>query len=539
MLRKKLLAIALLCATPAIPLSTFAQGRGGGGNGQPGQGRQQQQQQQTQTQQGDAAQRPARPLIADEPAVVTQHEITVGGKTLKYTATTGYIPIKNPATLENEAHMFYVAYTLDGAGPKEKRPVTFAFNGGPGSASVFVHMGAMGPKRVKMLPDGAMPPPPYELEDNQQTWLDQTDLVFIDAIGTGYSRPDRPDLGAKFWGVRGDIAAFGEFVRVYISKNSRWASPLFIAGESYGTTRAAGMAGYLVDNGIAVNGVVLISTVLNFQTIRFGIGNDLPYILFLPTYTATAWYHHKLPADLQGSLKKATDEARKFAETEYTVALQKGDKLTAAERTAIVDKIARFTGLDKDYIEKSNLRIDQPHFGAELLRNEGRTAGRLDSRFKGYNSSGVSERMDFDPANTALNPPYDQTFNNYVRNDLGFKSDLDYVLSGQVGRWDYGVDQGYADTSQMLRSAFAKNPYLKLHVVCGYFDLATPFFGAEYTINHMGIDPGLKKNVTFSYYESGHMVYIDQKAHATLKREVTGFIQDSMEHNVEEHALRP
>ena len=188
--------------------------------------------------------------------------------------------------------------------------MTFAFNGGPGSASVYVHMGAMGPKRVKLLPDGAMPPPPYELEDNQETWLGQTDLVFIDAIGTGYSRPDRPELGTKFYGVRGDIAAFGEFVRVYISKNSRWASPLFIAGESYGTTRAAGMAGYLVDNGIAVNGVVLISTVLNFQTIRFGIGNDLPYILFLPTYTATAWYHHKLPADLQGNLKKTVEEAR-------------------------------------------------------------------------------------------------------------------------------------------------------------------------------------------------------------------------------------
>src|SRR5258708_6623307 len=369
MLRKKLLATALLLATPAIPLSSFAQGRGGGGgNGQqPGQGRQQQQQQ-TQTQQGDAAQRPARPLIGDEPPVVTQHEITVAGKTLKYTATTGYIPIKNHATLENEAHMFYVAYTLDGVGPKEKRPVTFAFNGGPGSASVYVHMGAMGPKRVKMLPDGAMPPPPYELEDNQQTWLDQTDLVFIDAIGTGYSRPDRPDLGAKFWGVRGDIAAFGEFVRVYISKNSRWASPLFIAGESYGTTRAAGMAGYLVDNGIAVNGVVLISTVLNFQTIRFGIGNDLPYILFLPTYTATAWYHHKLPADLQGNLKKTLDEARHWAETDYTVALQRGDKMTASERAAVVDKLARYTGLDKEYVEKSNLRIEQSHFAAELLR---------------------------------------------------------------------------------------------------------------------------------------------------------------------------
>ena len=213
--------------------------------------------------------------------------------------------------------------------------------------------------------------------------------------------------------------------------------------------------------------------------------------------------------------------------------------MTAAERAAVVDKLSRFTGLDKEYVEKSNLRIEQSHFSAELLRGENRTVGRLDGRFKGYNASNISERTDFDPANTALNPPYDQTFNNYVRNDLGFKSDLDYVLSGQVGRWDYGVDQGYADTSQMLRSAFAKNPYLKLHVVCGYFDMATPFFGTEYTINHMGIDPSLKKNVSFSYYEAGHMVYIDQKAHAQLKKDVEGFMLDAMEHNTDEHALRP
>ncbi|HZS47291.1 MAG TPA: peptidase S10 [Blastocatellia bacterium] len=534
MIRNKLLAMALLFALPFVAL---AQGRGNRqqGDGQPNQFNRQQQNQQSQQGEG---QRAARPLISDEAPVVTQHSIMLHGKELKYTATTGYIPIKNRQTGESEAHMFFVAYTVDGA-PKESRPVTFAFNGGPGSASVFVHMGAMGPKRVKMLDDGAMPPPPYQLEDNQNTWLDQTDLVFIDAIGTGYSRPDRPDLGAKFWGVRGDIEAFGEFVRMYITHYQRWASPLFIAGESYGTTRAAGLAGYLVDNGIAVNGVVLISTVLNFQTIRFGVGNDLPYVLFLPTYTAAAWYHHKLPADLQGNLKKTLDEVRKWAETDYTVALQKGDKLTPVERTAVIEKLNRYTGLDKDYIDKSNLRIEIFHFDTELLRDEKRTVGRLDSRFKGYNASNIAERPDFDPANTALNPPYDQTFNNYVHNDLGFKSDLDYVLSGGIGRWDYGIDQGYADTSQMLRSAFAKNPYLKVHVVCGYYDLATPFFAAEYTMNHMGVDPSLKKNITFSYYEAGHMVYIDQKAHAQLKKEVSGFIQDAMENNTEEHMLKP
>jgi carboxypeptidase C (cathepsin A) len=469
-----------------------------------------------------------RPAPVEEKPVVTRHEIRAGSRTLKYTVTTGMMPIKNQAG-DTEANIFFIAYTLDNGASASERPLMFSFNGGPGSSSVWLHLGALGPRRVKMLDDGGMPAPPFHLVDNEHTWLDQTDLVFIDPVGTGYSRAARPELASKFFGLQGDISSVGEFIRLYLTRYERWSSPLFLVGESYGTTRAAGLAGYLIDRGIAFNGVLLISTIMNFQTARFAQGNDLPYILFLPTYTATAWYHKKLPADLQQSLRKTLDEVEKWALTDYAAALAKGDLLTQQERQAVTEKLARYTGLDRRYIDNTNLRIEIMRFDKELLREQKRTVGRLDSRFKGMDALAASERPDFDPSMAAIRPPYTATLNSYVRTELGFKSDLEYyILGGGIGRWDWGTDNTYADTSGALRSAFAKNPHLKLFVAYGYYDLATPYFAAEYTINHMGLDPSLRGNIKTAYYEAGHMMYIDLKSLAQLKRDVAGFIQGAL-----------
>ena len=470
---------------------------------------------------------------AEKPPVVTHHEIQIKGRTLKYTATAGLMPISN-ADGEVEAHMFYIAYTLDDA--PAHRPLVFAFNGGPGSASVWLHLGVIGPRRVRLESNGSMPRPPFELVDNEFTWLDQADLVFIDPVGTGYSRPVKPDLGKKFWSVQGDIESVGEFIRLYLTRNERWNSPLFLAGESYGTTRAAGLSGYLVEHGIALNGIVLVSTVLNFQTLEFARGNDVPYVLYLPTYTATAWYHKKLPPDLQQQdLAKTLAEVKAWADTEYAAALARGDAMTPDERAAAVDKLSRYTGLSKTYVDEANLRIDEPHFCAELLRDQKLIVGRLDSRFTGINASGVSERTDYDPSEAGIRPPFTSMFNNYVRQELGYKSDVEYyILGGGVHGWEwlqnqrgYG-GQGYADVGPSLREAFVKNPYMKLFVAMGYFDLATPFHAAEYTFDHLGLSDGLRGNVTSGYYSAGHMVYIDGPSLSKLKADVSSFVAGAL-----------
>ena len=469
------------------------------------------------------------PAMTDTPPVVTKHELRVGSRTLHYTVTTGVMPLRNPATGETEARIFYMAYTLDGAGERSQRPLMFSFNGGPGSSSVWLHLGALGPRRTRMLDDGAMPPPPYQLVDNEQTWLDFTDLVFIDPVGTGYSRAARPDLAARYFGLQGDIQSVGEFIRLYLARNERWSSPLFLVGESYGTTRASGLSGYLVDRGIAFNGILLISTIMNFQTALFARGNDLPFVLFLPTYSAIAWYHKKLPADLQGDLRKTLDEVERWAANEYTVALAKGDRLTPAERQEVIDRLNRYTGLDKRFIDNSDLRIEIQRFDKELLRDEKRTVGRLDGRFKGIDALAVTDTPDFDPSMAAIRPPYTATFNDYVRRELGFKSDLEYfILGGGVGRWDFGSDNSYADTSAALRSAFSKNPYMKLFVASGYYDLATPYFATQYTLRHMGLDPSLQPGVTTTYYEAGHMMYIDTRELARLKADAAAFVRNSL-----------
>lgn len=463
--------------------------------------------------------------------VVTRHELKTADKVLRYSVTTGLMPLRNEQG-EVEAEIFFMAYVADRPGGPAQRPLMFSFNGGPGSSSVWLHLGALGPRRVKMQPDGAMPAPPYELVDNPHNWLEFTDLVFIDPVGTGYSRATKPELGKKFWGLQGDLDSVGEFIRLYLGRHERWASPLFLVGESYGTTRAAGLAGHLVERGIAFNGVLLVSSILNFQTARFTRGNDLPYVLFLPTYTATAWYHKQLPADLQvRPVAEVLKEVRAFAEGDYQEALARGDRLQGEARAAIRAQLARFTGLSPEYLEESDLRIHIQRFCKELMRDEKRTVGRLDSRFQGIDALVATDTPDFDPSMAAIRPPYTAAFNDYVRRTLGYKSDLHYyILGGGIGQpWDFGnASAGFPDTSEALRSAFSKNPSMRVFVASGYYDLATPFFATEYTLAHMGLDASQRARIETAEYESGHMMYIHEQELADLRRDVEAFVRKAL-----------
>ena len=466
----------------------------------------------------------------EEPPVITHHEIRVGGRVLRYTATAGMMPIKNRDG-ETEARMFFTAYTLDDGGARGHRPLTFSFNGGPGSASVWLHMGAIGPKRVRMNPDGTMPAPPYELVDNEFTWLTQSDLVFIDPVGTGYSRAVRPELASKFFGLQGDIESVGEFIRMYLVRYERWTSPLFLAGESYGTTRASALSGYLIGRGIAFNGIILISTIMNFETTDFAAGNDLPYIMYLPSYAATAWYHKKLPADLQSkSVQQIVSEVEQWAANDYALALGKGDRLIGQERQDVIAKLSRYTGLSQSFLDNANLRVSLSLFRKELLRNEKRSIGRLDARFKGYDANYATDSPDFDASEAAIRPPYTSTFNNYVRSELNYKSDLEYYIlgGGITSPWNWGTNNGYVDTSVALRNALARNPYLKIFVAMGYYDMATPYFAVDYTLHHISLDPQLLRNFSTGYYEAGHMMYIDEKSLARMRSDIGKFMQDSM-----------
>ncbi len=461
----------------------------------------------------------------DETPVVTHHKITVAGKTLDYTATVAQMPIKNDRG-ETEAHIFYMAYTLDGA-DASKRPLTFAFNGGPGSASIWVHMGAMGPRNAKLLDNGGMPPPPFQIIDNPYTWLDQTDLVFIDPVGTGYSRAKTPEIARRLNSVEGDLDSVAEFIRLYITRNDRWLSPLFIAGESYGTFRAAGLAGELVNNGIALNGVILISTVLDFGIRRDGPANSLQYAHVLPTLAADAWYHKKLPADLQKDLRATLKEVENWANTDYLAALNKGDELTPLERKAIIEKLARYTSLEPRDIEESDLRIDEGRFVRELLRDKKLLIGQYDGRLTGPAPLG-DVGGEFDPSGSYVRPPITATFAHYIRNELGYKTDMGYNVLGGIMSWDWGRGNHYSDTTSLLRNAFVKNPHLKVMVCAGYYDVVTPFAAVEYTFHHMGLHPEMQRNVSWQFYEAGHMMYIDREQHAKLKRDAAEFIKSAV-----------
>jgi carboxypeptidase C (cathepsin A) len=457
----------------------------------------------------------------------TQHTARIGGETIAYTARAGTIVMKDEEGTPH-ASVFFVSYTKDGADPAT-RPITYTFNGGPGSSAVWLHMGAFGPKRVNYLDDeGHAAKPPYRLVDNEASILDVTDLVFIDPVTTGFSRAIPFKDANKFHGVESDVESVGDFIRLWTTRYNRWSSPKYIAGESYGTTRAAGLSGYLQRQGMYLNGIVLISSILNFGTARFDSGNDLPYILFLPTYAATAWYHKKLPADLQAmTIDQVAAQAERFALGEYTDALMQGDRLDPAKRKDMAAKVARLTGLAPDYVERANLRIRIDRFDKELLRERRRTVGRLDSRFTGIDLDAAGERPEFDPSMASISGEYTAVLNDYVRRELKYESDLPYeILTDKVRPWSYDRAQNtYVDVGETLRGAMSSNPYLRVFVANGYYDLATPFAATTYTFARMGLDPDVRKNLSMDFFAAGHMMYIDRTAHAKLRKDVAEFIR--------------
>lgn len=466
----------------------------------------------------------------EEKSVSTKHSIRIGGQEIKYTATTGTMLLK----LEDgtaKASVFYIAYTRDDVSDLSQRPITFTFNGGPGSSSVWLHLGAFGPRRVDMGDAGALLPPPYKLVDNEFSLLDVTDLVFIDPVSTGYSRAVPGEAPKQFHGIQEDVQSVGDFIRLYATRNKRWSSPKFLAGESYGTTRAAGLSGYLQSrHGMYLNGIVLISSILNFETAEFDPGNDLPYVLYLPSYTAIAWYHKRLPADLQGDLQKALAESKQFALHDYLDALMAGDRLTGARRAETTRMLARLTGLSPEFIEEKNERVRIMDFTHELLRAQRQVVGRLDGRFSGPALQNTDSYAATDPSYAAILGPYAGVFNDYVRGDLKFESDLPYeILTGRVQPWSFApYENRYVNVAETLRTAMVLNPNLHVFVAKGYFDLATPFFAADYTFDHLDLPANLRANLSGDYFEAGHMVYVHMPSLQRLKHDIAQFIHASV-----------
>jgi carboxypeptidase C (cathepsin A) len=475
-----------------------------------------------------------KPPKPEEKTVVTHHQITLGGVAVPYTATAGTLLLKEEDG-RPKASMFFVYYSRDGVKDLGRRPITYTFNGGPGSSSVWLHLGAFGPRRVVMEADGpeTMPPsppaPPFRLVDNSESLLDVTDLVFIDPVTTGFSREVPGEDAQQFHGYQEDLESVGEFIRLWTARYGRWESPKFLAGESYGTTRAAGLSHYLQDrHGMYLNGIVLLSSILNFQTARFEVGNDLPYPLFLPTYTATAWYHKKLPDDLQrAGLQAAVAEAETFALGDYTLALAQGSRLSAEARRDIAARLARFTGLSPAFLEQTNLRPEIQAFVKELLRDRRTTVGRLDSRYQGIDRDAAGENDEFDPSYAAIQGAFTAMFNHYVADELGFKSDLPYeILTDRVRPWSYReASNRFLNVAEDLRRAMAENPALRVFLAKGYYDLATPFFAAEYTFDHLGFEPGYLQRVTKAEYQAGHMMYVRKADREKLKADIAAFFR--------------
>lgn len=468
---------------------------------------------------------------------VTQHSVEIGGHTFKYTATAGTLILRD-ADDKPIASMSYVAYTKRGVDDKSRRPVTFAYNGGPGSSSMWLHMGALGPKRVAVNDATPTPPPPYKLVDNAYSVIDKTDLVMIDPVGTGLSKPLGDKKGKDFWGVDQDIKSVSQFIKQYVSDNSRWNSPKYLLGESYGTMRSAGVVDYLqTRDGMDFNGVILISVFINARTAITYPGNDQAYEFYLPTYAAVAWYHDAL-ADKPKDLKGFLDQARAFAAGEYADALAKGDKISDAEFDAVAQKMHQFTGLPANYIKKAKLRVEEGQFTKELLRDKGETVGRLDSRFTGTSFDLLGEFAKYDPQSAQISPAYVAAFMHYYHNELKFGKGKTYKATNyKIGQdWDFkhappgggGYKMpGWPNTSLDLAHAMGYNPNLQVLVLNGYFDLATPFFATEYTMDHMGLDKKLQPHIHMKYFESGHMMYVHPDSLKKFKSDIGGFIDST------------
>jgi carboxypeptidase C (cathepsin A) len=461
---------------------------------------------------------------------VSQGSVVIGGETVEYTARAGTLPLADEAG-NTLANVFYISYTRDGVTDLSERPLLFSFNGGPGSASIWMHIGLLGPRRVQLGEGGGVArdhalarlEPPAEMVDNEHSMLDVADLVFIDPVSTGYSRAVPGVDASRFHGFAEDIAAVGEFIRLYVSRNDRWDSPKFIIGESYGTRRAAGLSGALQGRmGMDLNGLILVSAgSIGEQFGNFGI---LQYALNIPHAAATAWYHRKLSADLQSMpLRDLLDEVEAFALDEYAVALLAGNTLSEQERADIVAEVARYTGLSEDYVDAVHFRIDLNRFRKELLRDQGLTVGRLDSRFTGNDYDSGGESYEYDASMAAIRGPFTQTFNSYVRDELGYRSDLDYAVSGSVRPWnDPPPGMNLLET---LRSSMAQNPHLHVMIADGYYDKL--YFWPEFTFSQFDFS-GLRDRVTIETYESGHMMYIDGPSLAKMKADMQALIERAL-----------
>lgn len=473
------------------------------------------------------------PALAADPAIaVTHHTVTLGGRAVGYTARAGTIALRD-ANGDPIANVFSVAYTADGADPRT-RPVTFFWNGGPGSSTVWLHVGSFGPFRVAVPSNAAQPAPGTPLLPNGDSLLDTTDLVFVDAVGTGYSRVVGKGTPQMFFGVDEDARAFDEFIRAWVTENERWPSPKFLFGESYGTTRAANVVNLLQQHGMAVNGVILLSSVLDYNAIdnEQAPGEDYPYFAFLPTEAAVAWYHHALP-NAPPNLPVFLDEVRGFAGGPYADALMRGDALDLPTRRAIVAKLHAYTGLDESYIDRADLRIDPTRFEQQLLQARGETTGRLDGRYIGPDLDRTADEPRYDPtSDDALTDAYVAQFNRYVRTDLNYRDERPYLPTNYdvVNRhWNFRRAHSLLAPSVVrdLRDAMTKNPYLRVFSANGYYDLATPFFGTEYMLGHLGLAPNLRSHIEYGFYRSGHMVYLNTEALHAFKADLVRFYREA------------
>ncbi len=473
------------------------------------------------------------PKVLKDNIVKKSHSVIIDSRKITYDSYAGTMVLKGENN-KPDASFFFISYVKKGVSDRSDRPVLFSFNGGPGSSSVWLHLGLLGPRRVLVNDDGSMPPPPYKLVSNEFTMLDSSDLVFIDPVSTGFSRTGSPEKEKEFHGVSEDIASVGDFIRLYLARYNRWTSPKYLIGESYGTTRAAGLSGYLQGrHGIYLNGIILVSSVLDHQTLRFNYGNDLPPLLFLPTYSATAWYHGKLSEKYNDNLEKVLRDAEAFALGEYADVLLRGNKIDTEEFNAIAEKLSSLTSLSPQFIKENNLRIPAYKFFLELLKESGEKTGRLDSRFKRFNGNlgfGEDEGFFSDPSYSAIQGPYTETFNNYVSEELGFRSDLVYeIITHRIREWKTGKYEGrYVNVSDTLGKAMTTNPYLKIFVASGYYDLATPYFATKYTFDHLFLPESLRNNIIFKYYKAGHMMYINLRSLEKLKKDLDSFLKFSL-----------
>jgi carboxypeptidase C (cathepsin A) len=484
------------------------------------------------------AQRPGAPArdtatastpVPKESASVTDHTIRIGSQLVPYRATAATMLLKNDHD-ESIGSLYYTAYTRTDARDPSQRPIAFIYNGGPGSASAWLHMGAFGPRRIVTTDAAPTPPPPYQVVDNGNSLIDVTDLVFLDPIGTGFSKPVGKGTGKDFWGVDEDAKSLAQFIEQYVSRNGRWSSPKYLIGESYGTTRSAVLVNRLQRDGMAFNGVVLISSVLDFETLLFADGHDISYVLYLPSYAATAAYHKMIPAP--ADLGAFLTEVRQYAMGEYADALATGSTLPADRKAAVAKRLASYTGLSEDYLLKADLRVNLRQYMAELQRARGLVTGRLDSRFTGPLPDLLTENAPGDPQSSAVSGAFTAAINAYLRGELKFETEDRYVMGGGV-QWNWTREgrRGWASSTYVgsdLAQALVTNPNLRVEIENGLYDLATPFFATEYTVDHLeGLSPGLRDHITLQYYDAGHMMYLLEPALAKLKRNLARFITNT------------